>query len=158
MHLLTGMVPNGYGLNQYCSGSRYSHGYGRVKKDVRIGERKPDEMGDSFLERLEQRVDGFVSADSAYTGGSLVTTPFKIESDTLRLNIDTSASGVAHAALTDAKGSPIEGFEIENCDRIQGNDTQYAVTWKGSDVSKLKGKKVKLVLKSRSAKLFGVYP
>jgi hypothetical protein len=158
MHLLTGMVPNGYRLNQYYSGGRYSHGYGRIKKDVNIGKREPAKLGDPIMERLEQRMDGFVSADSAYTGGMLVTKPFEITSDQLKLNIDTSASGVAHAALLDENGGAIPGFGLEECDRIQGNETQFVVTWKESgDLSKLKGKNVKLLLKSRSAKLYAIY-
>lgn len=159
MHLLTGMVPNGYLLNQYYYGGRYTHGYGRIKKDVFIGKKEKKKMGDPFCHRLEQRLDGFVSADSAYTGGTLVTKPFVIESDELRLNIDTSASGVARAALLDDNGGAIPGFGLEDCDRIQGNDTYYVPTWKGSgDVSRLKGRKVKLVIESRSSKLFAVYP
>lgn len=158
MHMLTGMVPHGYRISQYYGGSTFSHGEGRTAKDVKPV-RPRSKMGDPRVYRLEQRMDGFVSADSAYTGGVLVTKPFVIESDQLRLNIDTSASGVAHAALLAEDGSAIPGFGLEECDRIQGNDTQYVLSWKGSrDVSGLKGKAVKLLLKSRSTKLFAVYP
>ena len=157
MHMLTGMVPNGYRISQYYVGGRRTHGEGRVTKDTKV-ERKASE-GDPIAHRLEQRMDGFVSADSAYTGGRLVTKPFEVTSRTIRLNVDTSASGVARAALLDEAGSAIPGFGLEDSDRIQGNDTQYELSWRGSsDVSKLVGKRVKLVLESRSAKLYALYP
>jgi len=158
MHLLTGMVPHGYRISQYYYGGRRTHGEGRLTKDTKV-ERKPPQIGDPIAHRLEQRLDGFVSADSAYTGGVLVTTPFRIEHPVVRLNIDTSAGGVAHAALLEEDGSAIPGFTLEDSDRIQGNDTQYELSWKGSSsVSSLVGKYVKLVLRSRSTKLFAVYP
>lgn len=158
MHMLTGMVPNGYRINQYYMGGRRTHGEGRTGKDVKV-ERPGPEIGSPIVHRLEQRMDGFVSADSAYTGGTLVTKQFTIESDKIRLNIDTSASGVAHAALLDEGGGAIPGFALEDSDRIQGNDTQCALSWRGnSDVTQLRGKRVKLMLRSRSTKLYAIYP
>jgi len=157
MHMLVGMVPNGNYLSQYYVGGRRSHGEGRVKSDTKF--EKKTEMGDPLVFRTEQRIDGFVSADSAYTGGVLVTKPFTLISDSLRLNIDTSASGDAYAALLDEGESEIPGFGLAEADRIQGNDTQWALSWrKSSDVSPLIGRRVRLLLRSRSAKLFAVYP
>ncbi len=158
MHMLTGMVPNGHRISQYYVGSRFSHGEGRTGKDVKP-ERPPAQMGDPIAHRLEQRMDGFVSADSAYTGGVLITTPFEITGRSIALNIDTSAGGVAHAALLCEDGSPIRGFSMDDSDRIQGNDTRYTLSWRGrSDVTPLAGKHVKLLLRSRSSKLYAVYP
>lgn len=158
MLMLTGMAPHGYIISQYHWGYRRTHGEGRTSRESH-GKGDPAKIGGPIAMRVEQRLDGFVSADSAYTGGVLTTKPFVVESDTIRLNIDTSASGVAHAALLDENGGAIPGFSLEDCDRIQGNDTQYVVNWKGNaDVSGLKGKSVRLLLRSRSAKLFAVYP
>ena len=157
MHMLVGMVPQGHYLSQYYVGGRRSHGQGRVTGDTKVP-RRPPSVGDPIAYRLEQRLDGFVSADSAYTGGELVTTPFVLTGKELALNVDTSASGVARAALLGEDGSAIPGYGLEDCDRIQGNDTRYMVSWrKQSDLSALTGKRVKLVVKSRSTKLFAVY-
>lgn len=157
MHMLTGMIPHGYHISQYYVGGRRSHGEGRTSKDVKV--HSPATAGNPIAHRLEQRLDGFVSADSAYTGGRLVTAPFELLSPELRLNIDTSASGVARAALLDEEGKVIPGCSLEDCDRIQGNDTAYVVSWSGrSDLSQHLGRRLKLRLESRSAKLFAVYP
>ena len=156
MHMLVGMVPNGFCLSQYYVGGRRSHGEGRVKTETKF--EKKTEMGDPMIFRLEQRMDGFVSADSAYTGGMLVTNPFELKNKTLRINIDTSASGDAYAALVGEDSSAIEGFELRDSDRIQGNNTEFVLSWKGNDdLSQFVGKKIKLLIKSRHAKLFAVY-
>lgn len=157
MHMLVGMAPNGHRISQYYVGSRFSHGEGRVAADVRA-ERPPAQIGDPIAHRVEQRMDGFVSADSDYTGGRLVTVPF-VAGRGIALNIDTSASGAARAALLQEDGSPIGGYSIEDSDLIQGSDTEYALRWRGqSDLSKLAGKRVKLELRSRSTKLYSVRP
>ena len=163
MHMMVGVVPNGHRISQYHVGGRRSHGEGRVPDDVKPKREKeeqpPDNMDKPFVHRVEQRMDGFVSADSAYTGGTLVTKPFVLESAQLRINVDTSASGVAHAALLHEDGSEIPGFGLNDSDRIQGNATQYVLSWRGaSDLSALAGKQIKLLLRSRSTKLFAVYP
>ena len=158
MHMLVGMVPSGHIISQYYTGGRRSHGEGRTPEGV-WREHEPPKIGDPILYRVEQRMDGFVSADSAYAGGTLVTKPFVLESDRLRINIDTSASGDSRAGLLDEDGTEIPGFGLADSDRIQENDTQYVLSWRGSsDLSKLVGKRIKLLLKSRSAKLFAVYP
>ncbi|MGC8863213.1 MAG: hypothetical protein ACP5R5_10625 [Armatimonadota bacterium] len=159
MHMLLGMVPHSYTLSQYYCGWRRSHGEGRTLDNIKgVGFHEP-RPGDPIALRLEQRIDGFVSADSAYTGGSLLTTPFELKNAELRINVDTSASGVARAALLDDTGREIPGCRLEESDRIQGNDTKYVLSWRGqSDLSHLIGNKVRLLLKSRSTKLFAVYP
>ena len=157
MHMMVGIVPCGHRISQYYIGGRYSHGEGRITGDTKV--KRPKVPNAPIIHRAEQRMDGFVSADSAYTGGMLVTKPFEIRSKQLKLNIDTSASGVAWAALLNRNGNEIRGFGLGDCDFIQTNDTQHVVTWKKQDdLSKLVGKKVRLLLKSRSAKLFAVYP
>lgn len=158
MHMLVGMIPRGDRISQYYTGGRKSHGEGRTPDGI-PPEKHPPEMGAAIAYRLEQRMDGFISADSAYTGGTLVTGPFELRADRLRVNVDTSASGDARAALLDEDGHEIEGFGLADSDLIQGNDTQWTLMWrKNGDLSKLTGRGLKLMLRSRSAKLFAVYP
>ncbi len=157
MHMLMGVIPGERTLQQYHVGSERTHGQDRTPQNP-----KPHfqpQLGQPAVFRVEQRMDGFVSADSGYEGGRLVTAPFQIGAPQLRINIDTSASGEAHAALLDEKGWEIPGFGLEDSDRIQTNDTAHVLTWKRSaDVSSLAGRPVRLLLKSRGAKLFAVYP
>jgi len=157
LHMLVGMVPNGDRLSHYYLGSTHSHGEGRLTVQMNVD--RTVSVGDPLAHRLEQRMDGFVSADSEYSGGMLTTRPFVARSTGIKINVDTSASGVAYAALVDEFGREIPGFSMEQSDRIQGNDTQYPLSWaKRGDTSALIGKNVRLVIKSRGTKLFAVYP
>ena len=111
------------------------------------------ELGGVF--RLEQRVDGFVSADFAYTGGVLTTEPFVFGGNCLALNLNTSASGEARVAILDADGSPIEGFGADKCDITSGDYLSATVFWRGSaDVSALAGRPVRLRFEMRGTKLY----
>ncbi len=157
LHMLNGAATDRYRIHQYVIGSRRTHGEGRTKLDP-PPDTKPRTPGSPIAHRIEQRLDGFVSLDSAYTGGTLVTAPFEIGSETLRVNIDTSASGYAHAALLDESGAPIPGYEIEASRRIQANDVRCELHWNGRpDVSALRGRKVRLMMRSRATKLYAVY-
>jgi len=73
----------------------------------------------------------------------------------LVLNINTTAAGMAKVAILDAKGKPVPGFTIRDCDKIMGNDVAHIVTWRGqSDVSSLAGRALRLRLEARSAKVY----
>lgn len=111
------------------------------------------EMG--AISRAVMRLDGFVSADFNYSGGTLLTPPIRFEGSKLELNLDTSAGGVARVAILDADGQPIPGFTLIESDQLNGNSVRMPVSWKGSqDVSSLAGKTVRLHIKARSAKLY----
>ena len=46
-----------------------------------------------------KRIDGFVSADTPYTGGEFTTRPLRFTGDRLVLNIDTGATGYAQVGI-----------------------------------------------------------
>jgi hypothetical protein len=101
------------------------------------------------------RLDGFVSADFDYAGGTLITPPLRFEGSRLELNLDTGAGGVARVEILDEGGAPISGFTLKEADQLNTNDTRTVVTWRNSsDVSALAGKAVRLHLRMRSAKLY----
>jgi hypothetical protein len=157
LYMLAGIAPQKNTLNQYYVGCTRTHGDGRTS--VSINPHLSSQKGDPLVLRLEQRMDGFVSIDSSYTGGRLITKSFVLNSKSLKLNIDTSASGMAKAALLDESGMELEQFRLTDCDIIQDNNTQLTVKWNGKhDLSSLNGKTVKLMLESRATKLFSIYP
>ena len=105
--------------------------------------------------RAVQRLDGFCSADVAYQGGWLETPTIIFEGIRLMLNIDTSAVGTARAAITKPDGTPLSGFNIEDCDEIMTNNVNHLVTWRGNpDISALAGQHIRLRFEMRSAKLY----
>ena len=96
-------------------------------------------MGQSSarLERLTLRTDGFSSLHSGYGGGEMLTRPFRFDGSELLVNYATSAAGSIRIELRDATGAAIDGFALDGCDLIIGDDVDRAVTWKGNtDVSR----------------------
>src|SRR6185436_13668001 len=108
--------------------------------------------------RVVQRFDGFISADTPYTGGSFTTRSLEFEGNRLILNIDTGATGYAQVGILDAEGKPIEGFGVDDCLYINGDFIETPVEWmhKGTDVSSLPGQPVQLVVRSRGTKLYSL--
>jgi len=99
----------------------------------------------SELRRYTLRLDGFVSASAAMSGGELVTKPLVFQGKQLQLNFSTSAAGTVRVELQDAGGQPIPGFAEADCDEVFGDAIQRTVTWKGApDVSSLAGKPLRL--------------
>ena len=146
-------IRKGNYLYHYYNGTTWTHGGYRRLSDQERQDRT--NWGKSYYGIAIQRLDGFVSADAAYTGGWLVTPPIVFQGDRLELNIDVAAMGEAMVDIQDEQGHPVPGFTLDECDRVLFNDVAYTVKWKGSsDVSALAGQPVRLKIAMRSAKLY----
>ena len=142
LYMVLGIVRRGDEILQFYGGMDHLHG---DTENRRAG----------AICALSQRLDGFVSADAAYTGGEIMTPPLVFEGGRLELNVNTSALGEVRVALLDAQGEAIDGYSDADCDPIHGNYIRRVVTWQGSsDVSKLAGQPVRLHFVMRSAKLY----
>jgi hypothetical protein len=100
------------------------------------------------------RRDRFVSLDARAPGGELVTKAFPIEGRELRLNADP-ARGEIRVQLDDADGRPLAGFTAADAEPVRGDSVELGVSWKGQkDLSALKGRRVKLRVQLRNARLY----
>ncbi len=109
----------------------------------------------SRLRRYTIRIDGFVSAYAPLSGGEFVTKPIIFEGDRLVVNFSTSAAGDIRVELEDADGRPIEGFALDDCDEVYGDEIERTVTWgERAELGALAGKPVRLRFLLRSADLF----
>ena len=143
IYMLVGMLVRGGVIYQYYTGNSTWHD--GIEEQL------------SVIMRLEQRLDGFVSADAAYEGGEMVTKPLVFSGTTLHLNINTSAIGSAAVALLDENGRPFPGYDLRDCDVIRGNFIDKAVSWHDkSDVGSFDGKPVRLRIMMRDSKLFSL--
>ncbi|MBM3785658.1 MAG: hypothetical protein FJW30_14935 [Acidobacteria bacterium] len=107
------------------------------------------------ISRSILRVDGFVSADADYEGGTFLTPPLRFTGTRLELNINTGAGGSAKVEILSESGRRMDGFSFHEADEINANRVRQVVTWRGkSDVSALAGKAVRLRIRMRSAKLY----
>jgi hypothetical protein len=142
-----GMVRRGEEIWQYYVGSEQYHSAFRKQPSAR-----------EAIFRVVQRLDGFVSADTPYLGGTLTTRPLVFSGNRLVLNLDTDATGYAQVGLLDEEGQPIEGFRLDDCIYLNGDFIDAEVEWltTGKDVSLLAGCRVQVVVRSRGTKLYSM--
>ena len=97
------------------------------------------------LRRGTIRTDGFVSVHTGYGGGELLTRPIVFDGKTLVINYATSAFGSLQVELQSPEGNAIEGFRLEQCPVVYGDEIAHQVKWDGGpDVSRLAGQKVRI--------------
>ena len=109
----------------------------------------------SHLSRYVLRVDGFVSVQASYAGGSLLTKPFRFTGGELEINFESSAAGEIRVELQDETGVAIEGFTATDCELIFGNDVERVVRWTGGkDLASLAGKVVRMRVVMKDADLY----
>jgi hypothetical protein len=105
--------------------------------------------------RAVSRLDGFISADAPYQGGTLTTPPIVFEGKQLELNLDTSAGGVVRVEVQSAEGKPLDGFSLADADDLNGNSVRMPVSFNGStDLGQLAGVPIRLSLQMYDCKLY----
>lgn len=147
IYMAAGIVRRGGRIFQYYGGYRGTHLWGSVDP-------KPDEPL-AHIYRVEQRLDGFVSADAGPAGGEFTTPPLTFSGTRLVLNFNASAMGACKVEILDEEGQACPGFSLGECDELNGNYLERAVSWVGqTDLSSLHGRAVRLRFVMRACKLF----
>lgn len=155
-----GIVPalNGREIYMYYRASDWLHGWDRDKrnKNLLTGAGLGASENIAAISRVVLRREGFVSVRGAYTGGEFTTPLVRFTGNQLLLNVNTSATGIVRAEILDADSKPIDGYSMEDCDRIHTtNEINRVVGWKGkSDISMLADKPIRLRFEIRDADLF----
>ena len=110
------------------------------------------------LRRYTMRLDGFASVQAPLSGGELVTKPLIFDGRELVLNFSASAAGsIRVELLRDQMDMPIEGFGLEDCIEVLGDDLDRVVRWSGgSDLSKLSGVPLRLRFILKDADLYSL--
>jgi len=107
------------------------------------------------LRRHTLRLDGFVSVQAPRAGGELLTKSFRFRGSRLTLNFATSAVGSVQVEVQSEDGRPLPGFTLADCEETFGDTVERPVTWKkGTDVSSLAGKAVRLRFVLKDANLY----
>ncbi len=160
-YMVHGVVPalNGREMYLYYSGKDMLHAWGwgdRRNRLIREAGLAPDrEM--AAISRLVLRRDGFISVRADYLGGEFTTPLLSFRGSELVLNVNTSAGGIARVAVLDSDFRPLDGYSLEDCDRIHTtNRIERRVSWNGkSDLSSLAGRPVRLHFELRDLDLYG---
>ncbi|MDX9867153.1 MAG: hypothetical protein RBT78_04445 [Kiritimatiellia bacterium] len=106
--------------------------------------------------RSTLRLDGFVSVQASARGGGVTTVPLIFEGRALSINFETSAVGELRVEIQNPDGTPVPGYSMEECFPIFGDHIGFTVAWKGkgTDVSALAGKPVRIRYEIRDADLY----
>ncbi len=145
-----GLIRHGNALYQYYWSTGRTHDSGILRPEYDRSLQPIAAIG-----ALRQRLDGFVSADFACSGGTLTTPPLVFSGTHLHLNIDTGGMGTAFVEIRDAQGRPITGFTLADCEEIGGNFLKTPVRWKGkADLTALREQSIVLHISARRAKLY----
>ncbi len=158
--MIYGLVPDlsGREMYFYYRGSDWLHGWDRDERNRKIltavglgGDRDI-----TTISRVVLRRDGFVSVSAGPQIGEFTTPPLKFAGRNLKVNINTSATGIARVACLDADGKPIPGFTLEDCDILHtANEINRTVTWRGKgDVGALADRPVRLRVVMRDTDLY----
>ena len=102
------------------------------------------------------RLDGFVAIEPtvAETPGSLVTKPFRLRGEKLRINA-SAAKGRLRVEILDSEYRPFKSFSREQCDPFSQDRVRHTVTWQGqAELKALEGEIVRLKFYLDKARLY----
>lgn len=108
------------------------------------------------IRRYSLRMDGFVSANAPRAGGEFTTEPLTFEGAWLALNFSTSAAGSIRVEVQDGAGKPLDGFALDDCHEIIGDELERRVAWNGADLGALAGRTVRLRFVMSDADLYAL--
>ena len=146
-------VPMGDEIWIYYAGTNVDRT--RREGSARVDPQAPDGERLAGIGRAIMRLDGFVSADTPYEGGELVTPRIRFAGSRLELNVDTAGGGSVLVELLDDDLQPIEGFSREDATPVIGNSVRMPVRWgEANDVSALAGTPIRLRFVMRDCKLY----
>jgi hypothetical protein len=146
IYMGVGALRIGDEIYQYYGGYGFTHG-----EFVEMESRR--DAGAACL--AVQRLDGFVSADAAYEGGTFTTPLMVFSGKRLLLNVEASALGEVRVEVLGEHGLPIPGFSAVDCEPVRGNHIAGVIRFgERQDLSTLTGKPVRLRFRMRAAKLY----
>ena len=111
------------------------------------------------MRRMSIRLDGFVSIQAPYKGGSFTTNymTFDAEGNDIRLllNASTSGAGGISCEIIGEDGAPVPGFSMDESTLVYADDIEIPMEWKnGSNLSALAGKPIALRFQLSDADIY----
>ena len=112
----------------------------------------------SGISRAVLRLDGFVSADAGYNGGTITTPTIRFQGQRLELNVQTSGGGSVLVEVLDESGKPLSGFSKSDALPVVGDSVRMPVAWKSpADVGTLAGHPIRLRFHMQDCKLYAFH-
>lgn len=103
------------------------------------------------------RTDGFTSVYAGADTGEMVTKPLIFSGNELVINYSTSTGGMIKVEIQDVNGTPISGFNLNDCSEIVGDEIEHRVDWKDSpSIETLAGKPIRLHFEMKDCDLYSI--
>ena len=84
-----------------------------------------------------------------------MTTPVLLAGKARFVNAATAAGGSVRVELQDAVGTPLAGFELEACQRLQGDELRHQVHWRAREIAALEEQPVQIRFVLDRARFYG---
>lgn len=110
----------------------------------------------SRLRRFVWRTDGFVSLSAGQEGGEMISKPLVVSGDSLDLNYAAHDGGSIQVEIQGEDGKPIDGFSLQECQKLAGDEIAQSVSWKGGALKKLHDKPVTMRLVLKNADVYAL--
>ena len=154
---LDALIRPGLGAENWVTRSNYS-----VQNIVPMNERemsiyvlRHNGQTSAHVQRYAIRTDGLASVRAPFSGGELVTRPFKFKGRQLEINYATSSAGSLRIEIQDATGKPIPGYSLDESIELIGDHIERNVPWKDDrDLKSLAGRSIRLRFVLRDADLY----
>lgn len=101
------------------------------------------------------RFAGYAPHDDSATA-FLTTVPLRLTGREIGVNANVGAGGWLRAAALDAGGSPLDGFDMDDCQPIQMDDTAHALRWRDASIESLAGKAFTLAMELRGGVVYAL--
>jgi hypothetical protein len=148
LYMGQGMLLKGKELWLFYGGSRMNHAQGELENIRKPGNSRT-------YSRVISRLDGFVSAEATDRKGWFITPKLIFAGNILKLNASGQKGGAIRIGILDPNDVSINGFSVEDCIPITGDDTSVIVRWnKNCDVTSLAGKLIKIKFEMEKADLY----
>lgn len=111
---------------------------------------------DTRVRRFSYRTDGFVSLHAGVETGHLTTKPITFTGDQLVLNYQTQEMGSIRVEILDADGNALEGFSLEDCRPLRGDDLKAVVAWNDKSLEEVATQPIRLRFMLQNADLYSL--
>ena len=110
----------------------------------------------AHLRRYAFRLDGIACLTAPFSGGTWTSKPFSFTGRNLSINFATSAAGSIKIELQDMKGTPLEGFKLEDAPELIGNEIDRQVLWRSDRELPQSSQPVRLHMQMKDAELYSL--
>ena len=140
------LVVDGDEIRIYSTAGKHTHG---------MGAQLEDRTGLAAIIVHTLRKDGFYFLESRGAWAHILSKPFQLRGDGIRMNA-AAPQGEVRYRMTSVESEPLPGFGFDDCVPLdRGDSTSWPLRWKSANLGSLSGKPVRLEVRWLNGRLYG---